>query len=46
MIVVQRALNSASDVGAAAPSTNPAVEFADDLVAEGYVHTHGHSLAH
>jgi hypothetical protein len=46
VIVVQRPLNCTPDVRAAAASANPAVELSDDVVAESYVQTHGHNLAH
>lgn len=45
-IVIQRALDRTRDVGTAATSAYPAVEFPDDFVAESYLHTHGHKLAH
>ena len=46
VIVFQRLLNCMRDIRATAPSADAAVELADKIVLERYVHSHGHTLAH
>ena len=46
VIVVQRLLDRARDVRAPAASADAPVELADEIVAEGYVQSHGHTLTH
>jgi hypothetical protein len=46
VIIVQGALDRLRDVRASAASADTAVELADELVVERYVHSHGHTLAH
>ena len=46
VIVVQRALDRTCDIGTTASRPHPAVELPDEGVAESYVQTHGHSVAH
>jgi hypothetical protein len=45
-IVVQRLLDRTRDIRATATSADATVELADESILEGYVHTHGHTLAH
>lgn len=46
MIVVERPLHGARDIGTAAASPDPPIELAQHFVVEGYVHSHGHNLTH
>jgi hypothetical protein len=46
VIIVQRTLDCTGDVRAAAARAYPPVKFPRDVVAESYVQTHGHMLAH
>jgi hypothetical protein len=46
LVVVERAFDCPRDVRAPAAGTDAAVELANDLVAEGYVYSQGHTLRH